>query len=65
MRDDAPLFASLYTDEDVTAQLAFDLDRENRFHIAWEGVAGRYYVRIYTDSRFNTTSPYTLRVTYP
>jgi hypothetical protein len=35
------------------------------YHIDYSGPAGRYYIYIYTESGHNTTTPYTLRVTYP
>jgi hypothetical protein len=35
------------------------------FHIEHTGPAGWYYIYIFTASGHSTTSPYTLRVTYP
>ena len=35
------------------------------YHIEYTGPAGRYYVYIYAESGYNSTTPYTLRVTYP
>ena len=35
------------------------------YHIDYTGSPGRYYIYIYTESGHNTTTPYTLRVTYP
>ena len=35
------------------------------YHITYSGQPGWYYIYIYTASGFNTTTPYTLRVTYP
>jgi len=33
--------------------------------LMYTGVAGRYYIQVYTESGLNRLSPYTLRVTYP
>ena len=35
------------------------------YHLSYTGQAGWYYIQIYTVSGFNTTNPYTLRVTWP
>jgi len=34
------------------------------YHIEYAGPAGWYYVYIYTESGYNSTTPYTLRVVY-
>jgi hypothetical protein len=49
-------------------QLTNDLkviDNSAPYEITYNGAPGNYYVRIYTASSFNNTSPYTLWVTYP
>jgi hypothetical protein len=35
------------------------------YHITYTGPAGWYYIYIYTANGYNSTTPYTLRVTYP
>ena len=35
------------------------------YHLSYAGQAGWYYIQIYTESGFNTTNPYTLRVVWP
>ena len=35
------------------------------YTLSYNGQAGWYYIFIYTESGFNSTTPYTLRVTYP
>jgi len=32
---------------------------------SYEGLAGRYYVQVYTASGYNSSAPYTLQVAYP
>jgi hypothetical protein len=41
------------------------LDNAAPYKITYNGAAGMYYVRIYTAGGYNSTTPYTLRVTYP
>jgi hypothetical protein len=40
-------------------------DYQAPYDLSYTGPAGWYYVYIYTESGFNATTPYTLRVTYP
>ena len=40
-------------------------DVEAPYHIDYNGQAGLYYIYAYTAGGYNTTTPYTLRVTYP
>ena len=40
-------------------------DVEAPYHIDYNGQAGLYYIYINTAGSYNTTTPYTLRVTYP
>jgi hypothetical protein len=42
-----------------------DYDLDAPYHITYTGPAGWYYIYIYTAGGYNTTTPYTLRVTYP
>jgi hypothetical protein len=42
-----------------------DSDLNAPYHITYTGPAGWYYIYIYTAGGYNTTTPYTLRVTYP
>jgi len=35
------------------------------YHIQYTGLPGKYYIYIYTESNYNSSNPYTLRVTYP
>jgi hypothetical protein len=35
------------------------------YTLSYNGQAGWYYIFIFTESGFNSTTPYTLRVTYP
>ncbi len=42
---------------------AFDLSAP--YAITYNGAAGWYYIYIFTGSNYNSTTPYTLRVTYP
>ncbi len=52
-----------YEVADAGHRVGFDYDAP--YHIAYSGAAGWYYVYIYTASGFNTSTPYTLQVTYP
>jgi hypothetical protein len=49
--------------ESTDNRVAWDLDPP--YHIGHAGGAGWYYVYIFTESGYNSTTPYTLRVTYP
>jgi len=35
------------------------------YHIEYTGEPGTYYIYVYTEKNFNSSNPYTLRVTYP
>ena len=41
------------------------IDNTAPYGITYDGQPGLYYLRIYTASGYNSTSPYTLQVTYP
>jgi hypothetical protein len=41
----------------------YDLDPPS-YHIEYTGLAGWYYIYIYTASGYNNTTSYTLRVVY-
>jgi len=43
--------------------VAYDLNPP--YHIDYNGQPGLYYIYIYTAGGYNSTTPYTLRVTYP
>jgi hypothetical protein len=47
--------------QSVGNRVAYDL--EAPYHIDYTGPAGWYYIYLYTESGFNSTTPYTLRVT--
>ncbi len=49
--------------QSVDNRVAYDLDPP--YHVEYSGQAGWYYVYIYTESGHNSSTPYTLRVTYP
>jgi hypothetical protein len=49
--------------QSVDSPVAWDLDAP--YHIEHTGPAGTYYIYINTGSGYNSTTPYTLRVTFP
>ena len=52
-----------YQVADVDHRVAFD--RDAPYHIEYTGGPGVYYIYIYTESGYNSSNAYTLRVTYP
>ena len=38
---------------------------QSPYHIQYSAVPGKYYIAVYTDPAYFSTTPYTLRVTYP
>jgi hypothetical protein len=52
-----------YQVADVEHRVAFD--RDAPYHIQYTGQPGTYYIYIYTESSYNSSTAYTLRVTYP
>ncbi|MBC7250254.1 MAG: hypothetical protein H5T62_08210, partial [Anaerolineae bacterium] len=44
-------------------RVGYDLDAP--YHIEYTGSEGWYYIYVYTAGNYNTTTPYTLRATYP
>jgi len=49
--------------QSVANLVAFDLDAP--YQINHSGPAGTYYIYIFTESGFNSLTPYTLRATFP
>jgi hypothetical protein len=43
--------------------VAYDLDPP--YQIVYSGTAGTYYIYLFTESGFNSATPYNLRVTFP
>jgi hypothetical protein len=41
------------------------IDNESPYHLVYTGEPGVYYVQIYTEGDFNSTTPYTLRAMFP
>ncbi len=52
-----------YEVADAAHRVGFDYDAP--YHITYSGAAGWYYVYVYTESGFNSATPYTLQVIYP
>jgi len=52
-----------YQIADVDHRVAFD--QEAPYYIQYTGAPGIYYIYIYTESNYNSTTLYTLRATYP
>ncbi len=52
-----------YQVADADHRVGFDYT--SPYRIVYTGQAGWYYIYIYTESGFNTATPYTLHVTYP
>jgi hypothetical protein len=52
-----------YQVADVDHRVAFA--RNAPYHLNYTGQPGIYFIYIYTESNYNSSNPYTLRVTYP